>query len=131
MPQDFHELMDGTVPVRLIVDSTTAAYPWEMACFVARDESTQLRWLGTDLGLSRQFKTLLSAAPGGFTPPLNNRLRVLVIADPAPEPELRLPGARTEGRRIVDALKRMSGQTVGSAKIDVEVEHRIGPASAT
>ena len=126
MPADFQELMDGTTPVRLIVDSTTASYPWEMACFVGNDAGSKLRWLGTDLGLSRQFKTLLSSAPGGFTPPLNDSLRVLVIADPAPEPHLQLPGARKEGRRLVEFFKSMNGHTSGGNKIEVHVEHRIG-----
>ena len=127
MPADFDDLMNGTAPVRLIVDPTSAAYPWEMACFVNRDESARLRWLGTDLGLSRQFKTLLSSAPGGFTPSLNNSLRVLVIADPASEPELQLPGARTEGRRLVEILNGMNGRKVGKVEIEVMVDHRIGP----
>jgi len=127
MPSDFHDLMDGTAPVRLIVDATSAAYPWEMACFLGHDDSSKLRWLGTDLGLSRQFKTMLSSAPGGFTPSLNNSLRVLVIADPAPEPGLQLPGARTEGRRLVEVFKAMNGRVVGGSEIEVQVDHRIGP----
>ena len=128
MPEDFRELMDGSVPVRLIVDSTSAAYPWEMACFVGRDQSAKLRWLGTDLGLSRQFKTLLSSAPVGFTPPLNNTIRVLVIADPAPERALQLPGARAEGRRLVEMFKGMNGRRVGGDEVEVLVDHRIGPS---
>ena len=126
LPEDFQALIDGPFPVRLIVDPTTASYPWEMACFQGRLDAAKLSWLGTDLGLSRQFKTLLSAAPG-VSPPLNDRLRVLVVADPCPERELQLPGARAEGRRVVDLLKRANGQKIGGVKLDLQVEQRIGP----
>lgn len=125
MPEDFHELVDGPFPVRLIVDPSTAALPWEMACFLARGNSGGMAWLGTDLGLSRQFRALLSSAPG-VSPPLNDRLRVLVIADPAPEKELQLPGARAEGRRVVDLLKRADKSVLNGLKLAIEVESRIG-----
>jgi pimeloyl-ACP methyl ester carboxylesterase len=127
IPNDFEELLDSTAPVRLIVDSTSAAYPWEMACFDGQNHGSTLRWLGTDSGLSRQFKSMISSPPSGFTPPLGRTLRVLVIADPAPEPELQLPGARTEGRRLVDALKGINGTSFGGTKVDIQVDHRIGP----
>ena len=127
VPDDFHELLDGQFPVRLVVDPTTASFPWEMACFQGRGDAAKLRWLGTDLGLSRQFRTLLSSAPG-VSPPLNDRLRALVVADPAPERELQLPGARAEGRRVVDLLKRANGTKVDEdLTLEIEVEHRIGP----
>jgi hypothetical protein len=48
---------------------------------------------------------MLSAAPG-LAPPVNRALTVLVIADPAPEPELQLAGARQEGREVVQVLDR-------------------------
>lgn len=119
MPVDFHDLIDGELPVRLILDRATASVPWEMACFQARSGG-DLRWLGTDLQLSRQFRSILSQPPG-TTPPLNERLRVLVIADPAPERELQLPFARMEGRRVVDVLRRMS-----RSGVSIDVESRIG-----
>jgi hypothetical protein len=72
-------------------------------------------------------RTTLARAPG-LTPPLNDRLRVLVIADPAPERELQLKGARAEGRRVVELLKGANGQMVGNAKLDIDVQHRIGAA---
>jgi hypothetical protein len=127
VPEEFHEHLDGTSPVRLVVDPTTASFPWEMACFHARGDAAKLRWLGTDLGLSRQFRTLLSSAPG-VSPPLNDRLRALVVADPAPERELQLPGARAEGRRVVELLKLANGKKVDDdLTLEIEVEHRIGP----
>ncbi|HYM48394.1 MAG TPA: CHAT domain-containing protein, partial [Burkholderiaceae bacterium] len=125
IPHDFADLIDGNQPLRLIVDRATAAFPWEMACFPPRSGAAPLRWLGTDLRLSRQFRTLLSQAPG-LSPPLNERLRVLVIADPAPERELQLTGARTEGRRVADILQRANGQDYGNGKLRIEVVERIG-----
>lgn len=120
LPEDFHDLIDGELPVRLIVDRATASIPWEMACFVARSGG-ELRWLGLDLQLSRQFRSLLTQAPG-TTPPLNDHLKVLVIADPAKESELQLPFARMEGRRVVDVLRRMN-----RPGLRIDVESRIGP----
>lgn len=125
IPHDFFELIDGNQPLRLIVDRSTAEYPWEMACFPPRSGVTRLRWLGTDLKMSRQFRTLLSQAPG-LTPPVNDRLRVLVVADPAPERELQLKGARLEGRRVADVLKRSNGQDFGAGPLKIEVVERIG-----
>lgn len=121
MPEEFHELVDADAPIRLIVDRSTAGFPWEMACFASRRARRTLRWLGLDLQLSRQFRTLLSRPPG-MMPPLDDRLRVLVIGDPAPEPELRLPGARAEARRVVASLRNAAA----GASVRIEVESRIG-----
>jgi CHAT domain-containing protein/pimeloyl-ACP methyl ester carboxylesterase len=120
LPEDFHDLLDGELPVRLIVDRATAAVPWEMACFEAR-AGGDLRWLGLDLRLSRQFRSMLTQPPG-TTPPLNDHLKVLVIADPAKERDLQLPFARMEGRRVVDVLRRMN-----RPGLRINVESRIGP----
>jgi len=120
LPADFHDLIDGELPVRLIVDRATASIPWEMACFETRSGG-DVRWLGLDLRLSRQFRSLLTQPPG-TTPPLNDHLKVLVIADPAKERELQLPFARMEGRRVVDVLRRMN-----RPGLRIDVESRIGP----
>ena len=125
LPHDFAEVLDGDQPLRLIVDRATAAFPWEMACFPSRQGAAPLRWLGTDLQLSRQFRTLLSQAPG-LSPPVNNQLSVLVIADPAPERDLQLQGARIEGRRVADILKSANGRDFGGGKLKIEVVERIG-----
>jgi hypothetical protein len=125
MPEEFQDIVDTSSPLKLIVDRSTASFPWEMACFPGRNAQGAARWLGTDLKLSRQFRTTLARAPG-ISPPLSDRLRVLVIADPAPEPELQLKGARAEGRRVVELFKGANGQRVGDAVLDIEVHHRIG-----
>ncbi|MNX63492.1 CHAT domain protein [compost metagenome] len=119
LPADFHDLIDGDVPVRLIVDRATASVPWEMACFESRSGGG-VRWLGLDLRLSRQFRSLLTQPPG-TTPPLNEHLKVLVIADPAKDRDLQLPFARMEGRRVVEVLRRKS-----RPGLRIDVESRIG-----
>jgi hypothetical protein len=120
IPEEFQSLVDSDEPLTLILDRSTAAYPWEMACY-RRPRRTV--YFGPDLRLTRQFRTLLSSAPG-VAPSLNRDLKVLVIADPAPEPTLHLPGARQEGREVVDLLRRVKKDT----GLNIEVIDRIGPA---
>ena len=118
MPEDFQDTIDMT-PLTLIVDRSTAAFPWEMAAF---ERHGQIVFYGPGRQLTRQFRTTLSGAPGLIAPSLPNRLRALVIADPAPEAELQLPGAREEGRAVVNILRDMKDQR----GLDLTVEQRIG-----
>jgi pimeloyl-ACP methyl ester carboxylesterase len=119
IPEDFRRVIDDEKPLTLILDRSTAAFPWEMAGFRGTRGPV---FFGPHLRLTRQFRTLLSAAPG-VAPPLNDRLKVLVIADPAHEPELQLPGARQEGREVVKVLHRFKRR--GDLKL--EIVERIGP----
>jgi hypothetical protein len=119
IPEDFRRLIDEEKPLTLILDRSTAAFPWEMAGF--RGAGGPI-FFGPNLRLTRQFRTLLSSAPG-VAPPLNNTLKVLVIADPAREPELQLPGARQEGREVVQVLNRFKRRT----DLKLEIVERIGP----
>lgn len=122
-PEDFERLISGK-PLTLVLDSTTASLPWEMACF---GPAHRKRYFGTDLKLTRQFRTMLSAAPGGIAPPVNKSLRFLVIADPADDSdEFALPSAHEEGEAVVALLeefKKGAGKTKG---IEVTIESRIG-----
>jgi pimeloyl-ACP methyl ester carboxylesterase len=120
VPEDFDQVIGDARSLRLVLDRATASFPWEMACFRPRSGGAAPRWLGLDLELTRQFKTMLSRPPG-TTPPLNAQVRALVIADPAPEPELQLPFARREGRSVVEALRRAR-----RADLRIEIESRIG-----
>ena len=120
VPEDFAEVLDQPGPLTLILDRSTAEIPWEMA---AHERPTGTSFLGPDLRLTRQFRTFLSPPPG-IAPANNERLRVLVIADPAPEPELQLPGARREGREVVRLLNRIKTDF----GLDIEVVDRIGDA---
>ncbi|MDH4084833.1 MAG: CHAT domain-containing protein [Nitrospira sp.] len=118
MPEDFQGMIDMT-PLTLIVDRSTAAFPWEMAAF---ERHGRIVFYGPERQVTRQFRTTLSGAPGLITASTPNRLRVLVVADPAPETDLRLPGAREEGRAVVKILQSMK-DTQG---LDITVEQRIG-----
>jgi len=116
IPQDFQQHYQE--PLTLILDRNTAGFPWEMACY-GRPEGSA--YFGTHLGLTRQFRTLLSSN-SGIAPRLDDRLRVLVVADPAPEPELQLAGARLEGEEVVRLLRQIKQE----ANLNIEVIGRIG-----
>jgi len=118
MPEDFQEMLELT-PLTLMVDRSTAAFPWEMAAF---DHHGKSIFYGPGRQLTRQFRTTLSGPPGLIAPQTADRLRVLVIADPAPEAELQLPGARKEGRAVVHILQTIKEQQ----GLDLIIEQRIG-----
>jgi hypothetical protein len=120
VPQDFRPLIEEEDELTLILDRSTASFPWEMACF----KSTRgVTFFGPDRKLTRQFRTML-ASPG-LTPPLNRSLKVLVIADPAPEPEFQLPGARQEGRAVVRVLDRLRKEN----NLDITIHEHIGASA--
>ena len=118
-PEDFRQLIDGDKPLTLILDRSSAAFPWEMACLHSAGKRV---FFGPDLKLTRRFRTMLAAAPG-IAPPLNRSLKILVIADPAAEPEFQLLGARREGRKVAEVLENAHKQ---SDKLQLEVVSRIG-----
>jgi hypothetical protein len=119
IPEDFQPVLGTDKPLTLILDQTTASIPWEMGCF---NTPAGPSFFGPHLKVTRQFRTLLSSAAGGISPQLNETLRVLVIADPAPEADLQLPGAREEGRAVVQAL----GQIKQDWGLDIDVVDCIG-----
>jgi hypothetical protein len=123
VPEDFHRMIDSGKPLKLILDRSTASYPWEMACFRSAQNPNRVSSLGVELRLTRQFRTLLSSAPG-MKPVLNRNLKVLIIADPAREPDYQLPGARREGREVARVFRNFPAKQHG---IFVEVEEHIGP----
>ncbi|HEU5407167.1 MAG TPA: CHAT domain-containing protein, partial [Nitrospira sp.] len=118
MPEDFQDMVDVT-PLTLMVDRSTAAFPWEMAAF---EQHGTVIFYGPGRQLTRQFQTTLSGPPGLTAPTTAERLRVLVIADPAPEAELQLPGAREEGRAVVQIMQNMKEEQ----ELDISIEQRIG-----
>jgi len=120
IPEDFHKLIEGPANVTLEVDATTAAYPWEMAGY--RKFAGPL-FLGTNVAISRQFRTLM-APPPTSPPALNNKLRALIIADPASGP-LKLLGARREGMTVVQVLQRV--QDAWGDQYKIETTLRMGP----
>ncbi|MCC6968082.1 MAG: CHAT domain-containing protein [Nitrospira sp.] len=118
MPEDFQDMLEVS-PLTLMVDRSTAAFPWEMAAFEQHGKSI---FYGPGRQLTRQFRTTLSGPPGLIAPQTADRLRVLVIADPAPEAEFQLPGAREEGRAVVQILHTIKEQQ----GLDLSIEQRIG-----
>jgi pimeloyl-ACP methyl ester carboxylesterase len=120
IPEDFRQVITDNDSLTIILDRSTASFPWEMAGF---KKPRGINFFGPDLKLTRQFRTLLSSAPG-IIPPLSHDLKVLVIADPAPEAELQLPGARQEGREVVKVLNDFKKNT----ELTIEITDRIGPA---
>lgn len=120
-PEDFERLIDDGKSLTLIVDKDTAALPWEMACYGTKHHRT---YFGPDLQLTRQFRTMLSGAPG-IAPPINKSLRILVIADPASDSDLRLAGALQEGQEVVQIFKEHQERLRG--QLDIEIVSCLGP----
>ncbi|MBV9560419.1 MAG: CHAT domain-containing protein [Bradyrhizobium sp.] len=120
IPEDFRKLIEGPASVTLEVDNTTALYPWEMAGY--EKFAGEPLFLGTNVAISRQFRTVL-APPPTSPPALNGKLKALVIADPAAGP-LRLPGARREGKAVVEVLQK--AQDVWGDQYEIEVTLRMG-----
>jgi hypothetical protein len=126
VPEDFRKLIEAGDPLTLVLDSSTALYPWEMAGFKGYHGTT---YYGIQLRMARQFRTLHSAAPG-IAPALNHSLRVLLIADPAPD--LPCPGAVGEARAVLDTFweVRQSWQAE-KLPFTLDVTARIGPPPAS
>lgn len=120
IPDDFRKLIEGPASVTIEVDDTTAAYPWEMAgCRKLAGDSL---FVGTNVAVSRQFRTLLSPPPTS-PPALNNTLNVLIIADPAAG-KWSLPGARREAEAVVKALQ--TAQDAWGDQYEVKATVRVG-----
>jgi pimeloyl-ACP methyl ester carboxylesterase len=119
-PSDFHQLINTGRPLTLVLDRSTAGLPWEMACFKGPQGMT---FMGPDLKLTRQFRTRLSSAPG-VTPPAKESMKVLVIADPAREADLQLPGALKEGHAVVEVLNEFKKD----GRLKLEIVERLGAA---
>lgn len=101
IPEDFRQLLTDSHAVSLTLDPDTAVYPWEMAVVRSRRGPGPL---GALVPVVRQFRSAL-AGTFGVPPPLNNDLRVLVVADPSSDGRP-LPNARIEGLEVVRAFGR-------------------------
>jgi hypothetical protein len=120
IPQDFRKLFEGPASLTIEVDEASAIYPWEM---IAQTRFAKTSFVSHNIALSRQFRSLFSPPPTS-PPTLNNRLKVLVIADPAPG-LLALAGARREGLAVVDMLEK--ARIAWGDRYDITAEVRIGP----
>jgi hypothetical protein len=119
IPDDFRRLTEGAANLTFIVDETTAAYPWEMAAY---RKHCRTSFFGTTVGTSRRFHSLLSPPPRSL-PPLNEKLKVLIIADPAPG-NLSLPHAREEGVAVLEVLDQ--ARKVWEGEYTFQVTVRVG-----
>ena len=142
MPDDLRRQLYNSAPLVMMLDSTTARIHWEM---VAQPELSPAgtgephehedgafdpsSFLGTSRGFTRQLRTTF-APPPEPPPPPRRVLRVLVVADPAPDAHL--PGAQEEGVAVADLFE--SYNTVYKDDLGdrrVEVVRLFGPLEAT
>jgi hypothetical protein len=119
IPDDFKKLVERAANLTIEVDETTALYPWEM---MAQSRYGRTTFAGTTICVSRQFRTQL-APPPAAPPPLSRKLRILLIADPAPG-QLELRGAREEGWAVIDILNL--ARRLWEEIYEIEVTVRIG-----
>jgi pimeloyl-ACP methyl ester carboxylesterase len=122
IPEDFQSYIDTNRSLTLLLSNReAAAIPWEMVGYGdARGTSS----FGIDLRVSRQF-SMLAAAVAGVAPPVNKQIKALVVADPARESRLQLPGARAEGEQLKNYFTKLR-KNLARAKIDFQFEARIG-----
>jgi hypothetical protein len=119
IPEEFLRMIEASGHLTLILDESTACFPWEM---VAVRKYGRARFLGVDHQLARLFRTSLSTVRG-MPPPINKHLRVLIIADPSPG-DLELPNSRKEGVAVVRALQ--AAQRAWGDVYDIRATVRIG-----
>jgi hypothetical protein len=120
IPDDFRKLIESPGGLTMEVDEASAVYPREM---IAQTRFTKTSFVSHNAAVSRQFRSLLSPPPTS-PPALNNRLKVLIIADPAPS-LLALEGARREGLAVVDVLEK--ARIAWGDRYNITAEVRIGP----
>jgi hypothetical protein len=140
MPDDLRRQLYGRAPLVMMLDATTARIHWEMvaqpelspapgAVPAAAGDFDEDAFLGTSRGFTRQLRTTF-APPPEPPPPPRRVLRVLVVADPAPDAHL--PGAQEEGVAVADLFE--SYNTVYKDRLGdtrVEVKRLFGPFEAT
>jgi pimeloyl-ACP methyl ester carboxylesterase len=143
MPEDLRKQLYTRAPLVMMLDATTARVHWEMVAQPALGSSAGGRgggfsegkfeyeddFLGTSRGLTRQLRTTF-APPPEPPPPPQRVLRVLVVADPAPDGHL--PGAQEEGVMVADLFESYNLiHRSEEASARVEVKRLFGPVEAT
>jgi CHAT domain len=116
VPDVFQNFLTGAKDVTLVLDETTASFPWELAAF---EKHGNTRALARSMSVSRRFHSLLSPPPGS-PPPLNDSIRILVVADPMAG-AYALPHAQKEGWAIVDVLHQARKLWEGTYKITTDI----------
>jgi len=120
MPEDFQSVIDTDKSLVLMLNREASDVPWEMLCFGTGRTASNF---GVDLRISRQFGSTRANVPGA-APPVNNKFKALIIADPAREPELQLSGARREGVRLKEYFRKL--QIDLRDRIDLQFQACIG-----
>jgi hypothetical protein len=130
VPTDFSSSLMGSAPVVLSCDTNVARIHWELLRLPQQylplgNEIDQTLALGR--GFTRQLRTTLAPPPEPLAT-FSRSLRVLVVADPAPD--MPLVGARQEGSAVRDLFKSMQG-VLQHHGISLELVSLIGPTEAT
>jgi hypothetical protein len=151
MPDDLRRQLYNRAPLVMMLDSTTARIHWEMVAqpdFAGLSSGAARRenagggrgaggsshfeyeddFLGTSRGFTRQLRTTF-APPPEPPPPPRRVLRVLVVADPAPDAHL--PGAQEEGVAVADLFESYNVIYKDNPDTRVEVVRLFGPLEAT
>jgi pimeloyl-ACP methyl ester carboxylesterase len=144
MPQDLRKQLYTRAPLVMMLDATTARIHWEMIAqptlgsgFANQDSQSRDAipfefeddFLGTSRGFTRQLRTTF-APPPEPPPPPQRVLRVLVVADPAPDGHL--PGAQEEGVMVADLFDSYNGiYEATRSTTRIEVKRLFGPIEAT
>jgi pimeloyl-ACP methyl ester carboxylesterase len=140
MPQDLRKQLYTRAPLVMLLDATTARIHWEMVAqpsvgsgpvqgVTERRFEYEDDFLGTSRGFTRQLRTAF-APPPEPPPPPQRILRVLVVADPAPDAHLE--GAQEEGvmvAELFDSYNVVYKESLSTTR--VEVKGLFGPIEAT
>lgn len=121
MPEDFQSVIDTDKSLVLVINREASVVPWEMLCFGGTGRTTSN--FGIDLKIARQFSSTRANVPSA-APARNKQFKALIVADPAPEFELQLPGARREGMRLREKFRQL--QTDLRDRIDLQFQACIG-----
>ncbi len=109
IPNEFKGYADDLRNIKIIVDKNTAMYPWEMLNHSIDAEEGPIV---AQSGFIRQLYDSFYRPSTFYT----QENRALIIADPIPTaPYQHLPGAREEGKLVVDVMKNVL--------VDFELEH--------
>jgi hypothetical protein len=125
LPADLRRQFMTTAPVVLQLNPDAAAIHWEL---LAQPELPRLgdsgdgrpaaaRFLGTARGVTRQLRTTVAPTPAPPLPP-HRRLRVLVVANPAPRSKP-LPNAEKEGRQVAAMFQNFSKVRATDKRVEV------------
>jgi hypothetical protein len=134
--------MTGAAPLVMILDEETSTIPWEM---VAQPDPIELPtpredgpgrgdparalsfFIGTHRGLTRQLQSMFSSPPEPL-PASRDRLRVLVVANPAADAPLKW--AETEGAEVAELFRRFNEVHGPETGYHIEVSELLGPGEA-